>query len=250
MRRYLWAVCLCAGLGGCEHPTVAFDPPHAQSKVQDVVDWDDLANRVAHRFAVQLCDAPWNAPVTAASAGYTLDGDKIAGSKCRPFFIADMDNSEFSSVFKPLIEKHLINHNYIVSSTPEGAYTVQVEAKTFLYDPRGRYKMPIEYATFWAGAGALGWGLSTISSADTAIAAGAGSALLADILFAMNARTNAEVIVMTTLSDQHQVYYRGNEQFYVHPSDLERYWKSGPGLPVATLPVRTPPRQLPRGTAL
>lgn len=237
---------LFIGLAGCAHPLVKLDPLVTQSKVEDVADWDALANRQAEKFAVALGVAPYNERVSAPAV--VLDAQSAGRPKgVRPFHIV-AGSSDFASAFKPLLEKHLLEHGYAVSQSNEGSWEIRIDTQTFLYDREGRNKSPVQYATFWTSAYALGVLARNVSQIDTGAAIAAAAGPLVDTLAYMNDITNAEVLLVLTMADSVRVSYRGTEEFYVHPSDLPRYWDDRPAnLMLVDLPVRRAPLNLRSG---
>jgi hypothetical protein len=219
MRANYLALTSIVVLTGCAHPLVRPDDlASSQFKVEDVADWETLASRTAVQLEYKLGGYP-NGPV--ALVGNEPARETKGGA---PLFIDVEGSSAFSDTFKPLLEKQLIARGFTIVPAPLGAHVVEVEAKTFLYNPQRRLKSPVQYATFWTTAYGIGALARNVASLDTGVAIAEGGGVVADLLFAMNGQTNAEVLVLTSVSDTFQVYYRGSEEFYVRPSDLPLYW--------------------------
>lgn len=196
---------LALGLGGCATPMVTPQPPTFQSKMGYVADWEALADRTAKHFIA------------------SLKGEN------RPVYVAPgPSDMPFAAAYRNLLEEKLRAH-LDVKQTAEGATVLRFSVQTFLYkDPN--QKLPIEYGTFWATLAALSVPLRTISSVDTAIAAGAVAMPLVDILRSINDTTNAEVsLTQTVLSpDGTYLVHRDSTAFYIQPRELPFYWTHVP----------------------
>jgi hypothetical protein len=226
------AALTCLLLSGCSHPFVKLDPITFQSKVEEVTDWDALAERQAEQAAFTLA--------RAGTSPTSVDGFVLPGSQARDLFYIEAGTSKFAQSFKPLLEKHLLRRGLRVMQTPApGAWVLKLDAKTFLYDPTTATKHPVQYATFWTTAYTLGVLARDVSSIDTGAFIAVTAGPLVDMMRAINDRTNAEVLLVITAADQQRVYYHSTESFYVRPTDLRFYWPDNQSsLPVVSLPVR------------
>lgn len=191
-------------LVGCSAPFAAPDSPSFQSKVESVNDWGDLAGRTAARVTDRM-----NAP-----AYYIAPGP------------SDMP---FAVAFKKLLEKRLLAKGYHILRSPRpDAVVLNINVEPYLYGSDHRYKRIAEYATFWTTLADLGYAFRHGSTLGTAAGVAAVAGPVMDILFALDDRTTAEVLMTATVVNKNEVLYADTEVFYIQPSDLPLYWTQFP----------------------
>jgi hypothetical protein len=189
-----------AMVAGCAEPLVDLPPISFQYKVQHVRDWRALADRAADTFAASLHTTPPNV-----------------------FVAPGPSDMPFAEAYRDCLEQSLMKRGFTVVRSAAGAEVISFNVRTYLYGEDNQRHL-VQYASFWTVAAALGWGLHHVSSVDTAVAAGLAAGAVADVLWALNDRTRAEVMLTTTVVDNETVHYLDNQQFFVRPSDLTFYW--------------------------
>jgi hypothetical protein len=223
MKRAAFVAILAITVTGCAGPLVRPNPVTFQSKAEHVTDWQALADRSVERFAAMLHMEPPNV--------YVAPGP------------ADMP---FAITYRKFVEMALMKRGYPVVENANDAVVLNFDVQTFLYGG-GNQKYPVEYATFWTVAGALGAQLRHVSSIDTGVAIGAAAGPIVDLLATLNDTTRAEVLLTLTVVDANRVHYLDSETIYVQPLDLPFYWTQVPasadqdmqteGLKLVALPV-------------
>lgn len=211
-------------VAGCAAPLVKPKAPTFQPKAAHVVDWSDLAQRTARRFANSFRG---NTP-----AVYVAPGP------------ADMP---FAAAYRNLLEQDLLRRQLRVQETAVGAVVLRFQVQTFLYRDGDQKLFPVDYATLWTTLAAIGIQLRHVASLDTGAAIGLGAGPVVDVLASMADTTNAEAVLTLTVSDGTQLYYRDSETLYVRPEELPFYWTRvadvvpqarAPDIAVTELPVR------------
>jgi hypothetical protein len=200
-------------LTACASPLVVPKPPSFQEKIAHTADWSALTSRTAQHFATALGTPP--------SAVYVAPGPS---------------GMPFATAFRNFLEQKLLERGIRVQETAAGATVLRFEVQTFWYKSE-RQKLPVEYASFWTTAAALGAQARDISSVDTALGVAGGAGPIMDILKAMFDTTNAEVALTVTVLDGTRLAYRDSETFYIRPTELPFYWSQVPGF----MPQSRPP---------
>jgi hypothetical protein len=198
------AVASGLALTACAAPLVMPAAPSFQSKAQHVSDWNGLAERSVARFSEALGS---NAPIVFVAPGP-----------------ADMP---FAAAYRTLLEQELLERHFRVQETAQGAVVLRFDVQTFLYGSHDE-KLPIDYASFWTTASALGVQLRHVSQLDTGVGIAGAAGPVLDVLASLYDTTKAEAFVTTSVSDGSRLFYRDTETLYVHPTELPFYWTRVP----------------------
>jgi hypothetical protein len=210
--RFLTVAALALATAGCAAPLVRPNPITFQSKVEHVADWQALADRTVDHFAATLHTNP---PSVFVAPGP-----------------ADMP---FAGTYRKFLQQALLRRGYSVVESASDAVVLNFDVQTFLYGDRNQ-KYPVEYATFWTTAGAIGTQLRHVASYDTGVGIGAAVGPIIDVLASINDTTRAEVTLTLTVADDTRLHYLTSETFYVQPSDLPFYWSRLPASVPQTMP--------------
>ncbi len=221
------------GLAGCTQPGVKFNPPPTQYMIDYTQQWRLLAKRTVDKLVKDVAKAT---PIDLI--GHTIPPSKetiLRPLGSRPYFIhtAAVD-APFAKIFTPLLQQELVKRGYTVSRTPHNALIVNYSVQTFYYRQGRR---PIEYATFWATAAALGYALEV--SPVAAIASGLVVAGALDVLVEMGKIISSEAVLTTSVVASNHIIHQASESFYVTPTNLPFYWSQYPtSAPMETETIR------------
>jgi hypothetical protein len=224
-------------LTSCAQPGVKLNGASSQYKLTNAVHWESLADRTADDLTGSL-----RRVTEISGAGHAIIQGRVepASMAGRVYYVnSQQPDSAFAKVFTPYLREALIRKGYSVTTRQTNAVVVNYDAKTFTYGTGG--KSPLDYASFWTTAAAVGLALSynewTYTSAG--IAGGLGLVALGPILdyFAMISDvTNAEVILTTSVVAGSEILYQHSETAYIKPADMAFYWSAYP----ETRPLETP----------
>jgi hypothetical protein len=234
-------------LAGCAQPGVKLNGASSQYKLTNAVHWESLADRTANDLTRSL-----RRVTEITGAGHAIVQGRVepASLGARVYYVnSQQPDSAFAKVFTPYLQEALIRRGYAVTTRQTNAVVVNYDAKTFVYGTGG--KSPLDYASFWTTAGAVGLALSYAdwSYTTAGIAGGLGLVALGPILdyFAMISDvTNAEVILTTSVVAGPEILYQHSETAYIKPADMAFYWSAypemrpmeTPALAAEALPVR------------
>ena len=195
-----------ATLAGCTAPLSIPHTPKFQSQMGYYSDWRTVAHSVADNFVDNV--------LTGGAPVFVQPGP------------ADMP---FAAAFTTQLENELLQRGAMVSRTPNNAIVLEYDVQTFWYR-HGQAKSPVEYASFWTTAYAIGLQIDTINSihVDTETAAALAIGPILDLLNAVFDSTDAEVAITTTARQYDRLLFQDTDVVYITPTELPYYWTQIP----------------------
>lgn len=226
--KILSAAFIAVGLAACSRPASIPQEPSAQYKMGYLQHWQFLARRTADALVEDMAHHP------ELGAGFMLSSTPAGGEAAaspRPWYI-HQNGSAFGQEFAKLLEQELLVRGHQVSTVPQEATVVNLDASTFLYPDEDASPLKI-------GPGILAGTLAAVGIVNhdanwsrgdwAAVALGVGA--LHDIVSALTDSARGEVLFTTTVMHRDRIIQRYVETFYAEPSRLSLYWSdsfSGP----------------------
>lgn len=199
------ATALAAALAGCAVPyspaPIATNfPSTAQQKLQASAHWAVIADHIEQRLVTDMKKQP-----------------------LRPFYIAEESNdTPFRKAVTNQLITSLVKDGYVVSRTPAGAWTVELDVQGVTFSPdRPQYR-------YSGGATAIATGVWVLSDIDptvgaVALAAAGDAYHWFHSQFAPGATPKTELIVTVSVGDQFRYLARNTSAYYVADTDRALY---------------------------
>jgi hypothetical protein len=207
------ALVAAAALGGCKTPyspapLATNFPTTKQEKLQAAAHWTAIAGHMEQQLVAELKKSP-----------------------PRPLYVASPANpSPFQQAINNQLISSLVNDGYVVSRTPAGALQISLDIQAVTFAPDRKQAPTVGVATaiatgVWVLAERIGDPVSKLGRFAGAAGIGAGIDAFHwyDSEYASGPTPRTEIIITTSVTDEHRYVARASNTYYVADADRTLY---------------------------